>query len=244
MIIQEFEKKLKFARTIEELNQALQEFLLSLKITTYAFTYYSYYPNSLNKLKYDICSKNFLSWHQHYLSENYEEVDSTLEKVYHSSLPAFWDLVEQLKNAKTEKEKQMRKDSIAFGAEKGLSFPIHGPQEDFAILLVVQMRGEDCLDEWQKIQYHIFTAGYYFYSYLQPLLLKIQKPAEKFDLNKREIQCLALIAKNLSIQSVAEKLHLTERTVNFHIQRMNKKLGTKNKYQSVLKALHHGLIKI
>jgi DNA-binding CsgD family transcriptional regulator len=244
MTLELFEKQLKLARTMSELDQALQKYLASLKITTFAFTYYSYYPNSLNKIKYDICSPNFEIWHKHYLEENYEEIDTTLEKVYRKSLPEFWDLQKQLKEARTPKEKQMRLDSIEFGAEKGLSIPIHGPHEDFAILLVVQMRGEHCLAEWQKIQYDLFAAGYYYYSYLQPILLKHQEPAEKFDLSKREIQCLLLIAKNFSMKAIAENLHLTERTVNYHIQRLNKKLGTKNKYQSVAKALQYGLIKI
>ncbi len=38
----------------------------------------------------------------------------------------------------------MRKDSIAFGAEAGLSIPIHGPHNNFATLLLVQMQNERC----------------------------------------------------------------------------------------------------
>ena len=37
------------------------------------------------------------------------------------ALPVFWDLHDQLANAATKREKQMRLDSIAFGIEKGLS---------------------------------------------------------------------------------------------------------------------------
>ena len=231
------------ARTIAELNAALQQYLAGFAITTFSFTYYSYYPNSLNKLKYDFASDDFSVWHKHYISENYEEIDSTLDKVYQTNLPQFWDLQEQLKTATTPKEKQMRLDSIAFGAEKGLSIPIHGPQEDFANLLLVQMRGQSCLDVWQHLQYEFFTTAYYYYSYLQPLLLKIQEPIEKFDLNKREMQCLHLIAKQHSVADIATKLNITERTVNYHIQRANKKLGTKNKHQSVAKAIQKGFIK-
>lgn len=243
MILIILEDQLKAASTIDEMNSVFRQFLADHHITTYSFTYYSYYPNALNKLKYDMASPNFTSWHKHYISENYEEIDTTLEKVYRTTLPTFWDLDAQLKEANSPKEKQMRLDSIAFGAEKGLSIPIHGPQEDFANFLVVQMKGETCLDQWQALQYELFVAGYYYYSYLQKHLLKIQEPNKKFKLNQREIQCLSLIAKQYSVAMIAKSLYITERTVNYHIQRLNKKLGTKNKYQSVAKALQRGLIK-
>lgn len=232
----------KSARTIDELNQVLQDFLFDLGFSMFSFTYYSYYPNSLNKLKYDFASKAFKQWHQHYLAEHYEEVDSTLAQSYRATLPTYWVLKDQLKNAKTAKEKKMRKDSIAFGAEKGISFPIHGPEGDFAMFLVVQMVGEKCLDHWQTLQYELFTVGYYYYSYLQALLLKEKKPTAKHQLNQREIQCLQLIAEHHAIAVIAKKLHITERTVNYHIQRLNKKLGTKNKHQSVMKAMREGII--
>jgi LuxR family transcriptional activator of bioluminescence operon len=103
------------------------------------------------------------------------------------------------------------------------------------------MRGENCLDHWQALQYELFVVGYYYYSYLQPLLLKNQTPVEKFDLSQREIQCLILIAKQYPVKLIAENLHITERTVNYHIQRLNKKLGVKNKYQAVAKALQYKL---
>jgi DNA-binding CsgD family transcriptional regulator len=239
----DFELQLQKARSLPEMNHALQEYLLKLQITTFSFTYYSYYPNSLNKLKFDFASANFEPWHQHYISEHYEEIDSTLEKVYQTTLPTYWELQQQLRDATSEKERQMRLDSIAFGAEKGLSIPIHGPQEDFAIFLVVQMRNETCLQHWRELQYELFTAGYFFYTYLQALLLKNQEPVEKHNLTQRDLQCLTLLAKQYSLKAIAENLNITERTVNYHIQKLNKKLGVKNKYQAVAKALEKGLIR-
>ncbi|CAN5338027.1 N/A [soil metagenome] len=237
-----FEKLLKAARTLPELNAALQSQLAKLQITTFSFTYYSYYLNALNKLKYDFSSANFDSWHKHYLEQNYAEIDTTLEKTYQNALPTFWSLKQQLAEAKSPKEKQMRLDSIEFGAEKGLLIPIHGPQEDFATFLIVQMRGECCLDNWQELQYELFLTGYYYYSYLQAILLKCQASTEKNPLTQREMQCLMLTSQQYSVEKIATKLNITERTVNYHIQRLNKKLGTKNKNQSVTKAIQKGLI--
>jgi DNA-binding CsgD family transcriptional regulator len=75
------------------------------------------------------------------------------------------------------------------------------------------------------------------------MLLKNQEPTPKYNLTQRDLQCLALLAKNHTLKSIAENLKITERTVNYHIQKLNKKLGVKNKYQAVAKALQKGLIK-
>lgn len=239
----DLENEFKSSKQISEINSVLKKYLLQLGITTFSFTYYSHYPNSLNKIKYDFASDNFLIWHQHYLNENYEEIDSTLEKSQLTVLPEFWDLQQQLKDSKSERERQMRLDSISFGAEKGLSIPIYGPSEDFAILTLVQMKGENCLELWQTLQYTFFSLAYYYYFYLSLLLLKTQPVSKKHDLSQRELQCLSLIAKQYSVDAISKKLNITPRTVQFHIQRINKKFGAKNKYQSVAKALQKGFIK-
>jgi DNA-binding CsgD family transcriptional regulator len=163
--------------------------------------------------------------------------------VYQTTRPTYWELQQQLLAATSPRERQMRLDSIAFGAEKGLSIPIHGPHEDFAIFLVVQMQQETCLNHWHDLQHELFAAGYFYYSYLQPMLLKNQKPSAKYKLTERDLQCLALLAKNYTLKFIAENLSITERTVNYHLQKLNKKLGVKNKYQAVAKALQKGLVK-
>ncbi len=237
-----FEGNLKKAESVSEINKLLEKYLAALGITTFSFTYYSYYPNSQNKLKYDFCSSNFSLWHKHYISEGYEDIDSTLDVVYQQVLPIFWDLEQQLKEAKSHREKKMRLDSLAFGAEKGLSIPIHGPQEDFAILLLVKMKKQTCLEKWGELQHELFSAAYYYYFYLQRILLLTQSEVKKSPLSMREMQLLDLIAKQYSTEAMAKSLNITKRTVNYHIQRLNKKFGTQNKYQTIIKALKKGLI--
>ena len=106
----QFVQTLQFANALPQFNKILEQYLNELGINTFAFTYYSYYPNSLNKLKYDFSSANFSRWHKHYISEGYEDVDSTLEIVYRTCIPTFWDLQEQLKASKTPREKKFAFD--------------------------------------------------------------------------------------------------------------------------------------
>lgn len=238
-----FESMLQTAKTFEEINQALQRYLLLFNIKTFAFTYYFQYPTAQQKPKYDFSSTNFATWHKHYIQESYEDIDTTLQSVYKTTLPVLWNLEQQLKEAKTPREKQMRLDSIKFGIERGVCIPVHGPNKDFAVLLLVQMQGETCLEQWDKFQHEIFVAAYHYHFYLKKLLI-CNLTEQTLHLNKRELQCLILTAKQYSAKQVAEQLGITERTVHYHIQRLNKKFGAKYKHEALLKAVQQGIIKI
>lgn len=242
MNIQSLKEKLKNTTQFKQLQGILHTFLSQYQITHYAFTYYTRHANSQNKLKYNYASKAYEIWHNHYLAEQYEEVDTTLVTTYRSTTPIHWDLQQQLAQAKSDRERKMRLDSIQYGIEKGISVPIHGPFEDFAILVLLQMKGQDFLDRWQYIQHEILTAAHFFYEEVNRLLLKNKTEDETYHLSPHQIQCLTLTAQQYSVADIAKRLGITERTVNFHLQKANKNLGTKNKHQSVAKAIEKGIL--
>lgn len=226
----------------DQLKVTLKKILLQYKITTFAFTYYAYHPHSKNKLKFDHSSSNFEPWHKHYISEDYEQIDTTLTQTYQTTLPVYWELQQQYLDATNAREKQMRLDGIKFGVEKGLSIPIHGPNDDFAILLVLQMKNETCLNNWSEIQDELTMLAKAYYHHVQKALVCEAESPNKFQLSQREIQCILLTAKKHKVTEIANFLKITERTVNFHLQSANKKLGVQNKYESVAKALSKGII--
>ncbi len=228
---------------LSQFQLAFQTFIAQYQITHYAFTYYSRHANSENKIKYSYSSKPYKGWHEHYLTEKYENVDSTMITVYRSATPIHWDLQQQLAEAKTERERQMRLDSIEYGAEKGVCIPIHGPFEDFAAFVLVQMNGQSFLNDWQNVQHEILAAAFFYYEEIKRLLL-VNQEDEQYELSHHQIQCLLLTAKQYSVAEIGKQLGITARTVNFHLQKTNKKLGTKNKHQSVAKAIEKGILQI
>lgn len=237
-----FIQMLERATNIAQLKHILTLYLEDWGISVFSFTYYSYHPNSKSKIKYDCASENLHQWHEHYLAENYDQVDTTLDNVYREVLPVYWTIEQQIQEAKGSREKQMRLDSQRFGTQKGLSIPIHGAHNDFANLMVEQVKGQTCLENWQNLQYELHYAAYCFYHHIKKHLLQNQPATERYKFSKREIQCLSLVAQHHSVSEMAKTLKISERTVNFHIQNINKKLGTNNKYQSVAKVIEEGLL--
>ena len=61
-------------------------------------------------------------------------------------------------------------------------------------------------------------------------------------LTARQQEVLKLLAGNLMNSEIAETLHLSENTVEFHIRRLLLKLGARNRMQAVQRASDLGLI--
>ncbi len=237
-----FERDLAAAKSLDQLNTLLKQTLRQLNIKHYSFTYYAVARNAKKKYRYDMASDSFKLWHQHYLSETYETIDNTHQQIRYNTLPYYWNCQQQLREAKSPLERQLRLDSLAYGIECGVCVPMHGNNNEFANFLVAQMQGENCLSNWPTIQHDLFLIAHYYFQHCRRLLVEQNPKTPSFLLSSREKQCLTLTGQQYTVSAIAKQLHITERTVNYHIQKANKALGTANKYQSVEKALNQGLI--
>lgn len=61
-------------------------------------------------------------------------------------------------------------------------------------------------------------------------------------LSERELQVMLMITKGMKVQDIAEKLHLSPKTVNSYRYRIFEKLNVKNDVELTLLAIRHGLI--
>jgi DNA-binding CsgD family transcriptional regulator len=230
-----FIANLEKATTEKQAEAILRRYLTQSGFRSYAITYYSGHVKSGQKLRYDYVSEALRPWHQHYLEQTYADVDRTLEENHTTTLPMLWDVDKQLLLAKNKREQRIREESIAFGIHKGLSIPVHGPEKDFMTLTLHQFRGETCLHHYETKQFEWMAAAQIFYHYIRKILHFDKIQASPYYLTPREEQCLALTAKSWRVEQIAKELHISMRTVNFHLQNANKKLGTNNKYQATYK---------
>lgn len=221
------------AESLDYLNQMVAGYFSKQGIKSLAFTYYSQHTKTGSKLIYDWATAALRSWHQHYLAEGYADIDRTLEASEQTLLPCFWDVHEQLVLSKNKREKRIREESIEFGIDKGLSISVHGPAGDFFVLVIHQRIEEKGLWDWEKKQYDWLIIAQLYFHYLRQFLLNNR--VKNSMLTKRERQCLQLTAQGLRIDNIAKALDISRRTVNFHIQNANKKLGVSNKYLAIMR---------
>ena len=63
-------------------------------------------------------------------------------------------------------------------------------------------------------------------------------------LSERELEVLQLITTGKTTQAISETLHITERTVNFHINNILSKLEVNDRTQAVIVALRRGIVSL
>lgn len=76
--------------------------------------------------------------------------------------------------------------------------------------------------------YQVHEHGVYFDSQMMNIIINSKNKATFDILSKREIEILELISKELNTKEIAEKLFLSERTVDGHRRNMMDKTKTKN----------------
>ena len=100
----------------------------------------------------------------------------------------------------------------------------------------------------EKVYHH----GFYFNPRIASAMLKGLKDKSKtepqlsngFDLTKREMEVLHFIAQQLTTTEMAEKMFLSERTIEGYRKNLLDKMGVKNAAGLVLKAIKEGLLSI
>ena len=88
---------------------------------------------------------------------------------------------------------------------------------------------------WKVFSPHIFET-------LQEIMGETTTSAEMdplAELTPREREVLSLMAEGLSNATIASRLHISERTVKYHITNIYAKLGVKNRTEAILLALKH-----
>ncbi|MEU1827077.1 LuxR C-terminal-related transcriptional regulator [Streptomyces abikoensis] len=92
---------------------------------------------------------------------------------------------------------------------------------------------------------------------IQPLILTVDSQARELhrlraaaplsvsirhDLTPRELTVLSLLAEGLTTHGIAHRLLISPHTVNRHLEKVYRKLGTNNRVSTVLLAKQHGLV--
>jgi len=98
----------------------------------------------------------------------------------------------------------------------------------------------------------VYNQGFYFTPRISSAMLQGLKDKAKakpqlgnnFDLTKREKEVLQLIANELTTAEIAEKMFLSERTIEGYRKNLLDKMGVKNAAGLVLKAIKEGLLSV
>ncbi len=184
-------------------------------------------------------------WVDRYSSENYFDCDPVLASALRSPLPVFWNQ-DSLSSAAGELGSRQRKvleEAAAHGLSHGITLAVRGDTGFNGVLTLARDRPIDPVGVQvvQLVGSVQIIAGI-VHSAMARIELPGSVPEFGVHLTERERQCLQWSAEGKTAWEVAQILHISERTVIFHINNSVAKLGSVNKTQAITKAWALGLL--
>lgn len=180
-----------------------------------------------------------LDWRKHYFERKYYQVDPVVTRTQSHSKPFLWDqLLEQ--DQLQASERLVIQESREAGLKHGVSVPLFGPSGRLSVLSFAS-RFEDA-DPVRQMR-HLCALAWQFHVAFGELA----RPASQktsIDLSERERECLRWTAEGKSSWDIGMILRISENTINFHIKKAMRKLGTTSRTVAVVKAIRLGLIEI
>lgn len=173
-----------------------------------------------------------------YFDKNYVKSDPIIQRSLKEPRPFHWSEVAEHKSLNAQ-QKQMFTEYEAVGFTDGLAVPVFGPMGTIAIFSLSSSHTTIDLTVAEKIALQfacLQTHNRYFD------LAKINHQPPNKPLSPREKEALSLVAAGHANSAIAEKLNVTENTVDTMLRRVFAKLEVHNRISAVVKAIGNGLI--
>ena len=178
-------------------------------------------------------------WVERYLSRDYYKIDPVFEQAMKEAEPFHWFEVGERIKLRPE-QKQFLKELREAGLTDGLAVPVFGPLGTMAYFGLGKMGGKITLSEGEIGEVQLACQRVHN-RYVELMSSETGSP-EQPALSAREKQVLRLIARGLSNPEIAERLEISENTVDTIIRRAFRKLGANNRITAVLKSIGSGVL--
>lgn len=173
-----------------------------------------------------------------YIVNNYAKFDPIIAQSLKESRPFHWREVKD-KQTLNAQQKQVFEAHREANLLDGLAVPVYGPMGTFALFSLASEGVELDLSQSQLIAIQ-FTCLQTHNRYCD--LAQINDDAPIKPLSPRETEALTLVAAGLANNAIAERLGVTENTVDTMLRRIFAKFGVNNRISAVLKGIGCGLL--
>jgi len=182
------------------------------------------------------------AWRARYFAKGYMSIDPVVNHCVSHLTPYSWELITPL-----EREDKIVRDFMGeareFGLNSGVSFPVHGPQGEFAIFSAASNLDRELVkaQTLEAIPFtHLFTAS--LHENVRKIFQQREIPLKKVSLAKQERECLLWVSEGKASWDTSEILGISEHTVISHLQHTCEKLSVFSPGQAVARAVSLGLI--
>ena len=177
-------------------------------------------------------------WVRQYIEEHYAQIDPVIEQARREARPFHWfDVSKRL--SLSAKQKHFLEELREAGLTDGLDVPVFGPKGTMAYFGLGVCGGQLDISEADELELQ-FACLQTHNRYLELSNAHNEAPMKR--LSPRESEVLKLVATGLSNNFIADRMNISENTVDTMIRRIFAKLGVNNRISAVLRGIGSGLI--
>lgn len=181
-------------------------------------------------------------WWDHYTEKEYMKIDPIVDYGANNITPLRWHELDHPSKA-NECIQQLMSESKAFGLSSGISFPVHTPRGEIAMLSFSSSEAPELANSrMQEVEPHLMMLAYHVHDSVMRIFRNTNKVQPAIILTKREEECLLWAAEGKTSDETAMILHISESTVRFHLNNAAKKLNVRTRCHAIARAIHLGLI--
>ncbi|MES0020898.1 LuxR family transcriptional regulator [Mesorhizobium sp. M0036] len=176
-------------------------------------------------------------WQERYFEMGFEKIDPIL-KTGRNRVSAFrWSEIYGAAST-TKSERLFFEEAAKCGLRSGVSIPLHGPGDSFAI---TSFAGPSDHELQSSAITYLHLAALHFH-------LKVARhpashnPRSIPKLTLRELECLLWASRGKSSWEIGTIVGISQNTVNFHIRKAMGKLNTSSRTVAAIKAVNFGLM--
>ncbi|WEJ33036.1 LuxR family transcriptional regulator [Devosia sp. SD17-2] len=176
-------------------------------------------------------------WLGRYTERDYFSVDPLVRHCFTTTLPFDWS------SARYDPERdvgthRMMQDAKEFGMSDGICVPFH---MDGGMQAAMSMKGDPkAISPSERLELHMLTV--YALGQLRFLNTFSQEGLAQRTITPREAEMLKWAAMGKTAGEIAEITGTSVRTVNQHCENAQRRLGTRNRLQTVVEAMRRNLI--
>lgn len=224
-------------KSIKSLSYTFEKLIADIGIKTYGH----FMVNKRINMPLEVIGNYPESWVDEYVNCNYIELDNCISLAQHSTEAFAFNEARILTNEKRHADFwQAAKNS---GMYYGVAVPISNDINNFIAsgFTIDEYKENEWLAKYKK--YLTISTQIFHQCYIR-LLKPPYLTVSQYKITTREKECAQWLCSGYTLDNIAKKLNISERTVRFHLHQLKIKLGATNKAQIIAKLVMYNLVEL
>lgn len=238
-LVGDFIGRLQQVQSLEELNHAFDDVMQKFHFNRYAYQLIK--NEHYHKNDPLIVATYPEEWVRYYIGQSYQTIDPVIITGPKKLMPFTWGSLWEGYDL-TQKQKVFFNEAQDFSVASGLGFPIHGPDNSFAMITMAAANDGDTGVQkiFQENEDTLHLLCLYYHQTICTLITKREQSPDTqllIHLTPRETEILKWAYENKSNGVIADILNVSQSCVDFHFKNIRAKLGVFSKQEAVVRAV-------